>query len=211
MSRFRIRYLTVEFDEFDIHLKTLRDRNQFDDRAQDAEALGVSAASWPLFGVVWNASRVLAERMSTAEVEGLRILEIGCGIALPSHVLNERGADITASDYNPRAGEFLEHNAELNASPEIPFFRADWEALHPDLGRFDLLIGSDILYERDHAEHLADFIGRHAEPHARVIIVDPGRGGTARFTHRMADLGFIRSHEVVDLGDQMGKVFTFER
>ncbi len=47
-------------------------------------------------------------------IAGKRILEVGCGIGLCSLVLQQRGADITASDYHPVAEKFLRHNTDLN-------------------------------------------------------------------------------------------------
>ncbi|MDE8603082.1 hypothetical protein M3I01_009105 [Marinomonas sp. RSW2] len=47
------------------------------------------------------------------EVKGLKILEVGCGIELASLVLNHRLADITATDYHPEAGNFLNENTLL--------------------------------------------------------------------------------------------------
>ena len=57
-------------------------------------------------------------------------------------------------------------------------------------GRFDLIIGSDLLYERDHSLALAGFIGRHANASAEVWIVDPDRGNRGPFNRSMAGLGF---------------------
>lgn len=50
MPSLRFRYQTIEFGdrgELDIHLRTLRDKQQFSDRHQVAEKLGISSASWP--------------------------------------------------------------------------------------------------------------------------------------------------------------------
>jgi hypothetical protein len=53
-----------------------------------------------------------------------------------------------------------------------------------------VIMGSDVLYERDEPGHLAGFIERHACPTAEVIIVDPNRGNRAAFNRRMRDQGF---------------------
>ena len=58
-------------------------------------------------------------------------------------------------------------------------------------GLFDLIIGSDVLYERDDDSTLAAFICRHASIHAEVWIVDPDRGNRAAFNRQMALLGFV--------------------
>lgn len=61
------------------------------------------------------------------------------------------------------------------------------------LGEFDLIIGSDLLYEGDHVELLSDFINQHAKPHCEVIIVDPGRSYHTRFSKKMITLGYTHS------------------
>jgi ETFB lysine methyltransferase len=88
-----------------------------------AENLGISTAMWPLFGIVWASSEVLAHHMFDYKIKGKRILEVGCGIALSSLMLNHRLADITATDYHPEVGPFLLKNILLNEGKPIPFVR----------------------------------------------------------------------------------------
>lgn len=64
MTKLRLCYQTVEFGKTDIHLCTLHDKQEFDDPQGAAEKLGISSASWPLFGVVWPSSMVLAHYIS---------------------------------------------------------------------------------------------------------------------------------------------------
>jgi len=193
MSSLRFRYQTIEFDGTDIHLRTLRDKQQFSDDDDVALNLGISSATWPLFGVVWPSGEVLAHLMFEYELEGLRVLEVGCGIALASLVLNHLSANITATDYHPQAGAFLLENTLLNKDDTIPFVRTGWADEDSGLGAFDLIIGSDILYEQEHIELLSDFINQHAKPHCKVIIVDPGRRQHARFSKKMVSLGYTHS------------------
>src|SRR5680860_342426 len=103
----RLRYQTIEVGHTDIHLCTLRDNQQFNDPEGAADALGISSAAWPIFGVVWPSGLVLANHMLNYPIEGKRILEIGCGMALSSLLLNARQADITATDYHPEVEHFL--------------------------------------------------------------------------------------------------------
>jgi len=194
MSSLRIRYQTLEFADTDIHVRTLRDKQQYADRDKVAAKLGISSATWPLFGVIWASGELLAHLMYDYEIEGLRILEVGCGIALASLVLNHRLADITATDYHPEAEGFLRENIKLNHGAAIPFIRTGWGDLDRGLlGEFDLIIGSDLLYERDHVELLSNFINQHAKPRCEVIIVDPGRGQRALFSKEMVQLGYSHS------------------
>lgn len=190
MPALRIRYQTIEFDQVDIHVRTLRDKQQYLDRDNAAQKLNISSASWPLFGVVWASSRILAELLCDYDIGGKRILEVGCGIGLSSLLLNQRQANITATDHHPEAEHFLSENVKLNQGRAIPFVRTGWAEKKSSLGRFDLIIGSDLLYEQDHVELLSGFINRHAAEHCEVIIVDPGRGLHPRFSHKMTGLGF---------------------
>ena len=193
MSPLRTRYQTIEFGNTDIHVQTLRDKQQFADVGGVASGFGISSAAWPMFGVIWASGEILAHLMYEHEIEGLRILEVGCGIALASLVLNHRLADITATDHHPEAGRFLRENADLNKDRNIPFVRAGWGDADTDLGTFDLIIGSDLLYEKDHVELLAGFIDQHTSPHGEVILVDPGRGHHARFSKKMVGMGYSHS------------------
>lgn len=189
-STLRFRYQTFEFINADIHIRTLRDTQQYFDTDGMAEKLGISSASWPMFGVIWDSSKILAHLMSDFDIAGKRILEVGCGIGLASLVLNHRSADITATDYHPEAERFMDENVRINNDQHIPFTRAGWGDLDDTLGEFDLIIGSDLLYERDHINLLAGFIDRHTSKKCEVIIVDPGRGNHANFSKKMVSLDF---------------------
>jgi predicted nicotinamide N-methyase len=186
----RLRYQTVEFDNVDIHLCTLRDKQQFSDPQGTAEEIGISSATWPLFGVIWPSSIVLAHYISSYDTTGKRILEVGCGMALSSLLLNSQHADITATDYHPEVGLFLQRNTRLNKGQNIDFERVDWSDETDTLGLFDLIIGSDLLYEDQHIKLLADFIVRHANTMSEIIIVDPGRGRTNKLSLLMEEYGF---------------------
>ncbi len=190
----RFRYQTIEFENTDIHVRTLRDRQQYSDSHNVASKLGISSANWSLFGIIWASEEILARLMFDYEIKGKRILEVGCGIALASLVLNQRLADITATDYHPEVENFLLENNKLNSLREIPFIRTGWDDAITDLGKFDMIIGSDILYERGHAELLANFINQHAKRHCKIIIIDPGRKHHPRFSKNMASLGYSHHH-----------------
>jgi predicted nicotinamide N-methyase len=193
MTQFRVRYQTLEFGTTDIHIRSLRDNQEFSDDDGTAADLGISSANWPLFGIIWPSGEVLADLMAAFDFKGKRILEVGCGIALASLILNHRRADITATDYHPGAEDFLNKNTQLNKDQLIPFVRTGWSDAISDLGLFDVIIGSDLLYESEHVELLAGFIHQHAAPECEVILIDPGRGHHAKFSKKMVSLGYSHS------------------
>jgi predicted nicotinamide N-methyase len=208
MSLLRIRYQTIEFGDVDIHIRTLRDKLQYLDVGGVAEKLGISSATWPLFGVVWASSEVLAHHMLEYKVEGKRILEVGCGIALTSLLLNHRLADITATDYHPEVEKFLLKNVQLNNGKAIPFVRTGWGDEDSHLGEFDMVIGSDLLYERSHTSLLSNFIEQHAKSKCDVILVDPGRGHHANFSKKMQGLGYSHTQNKPAHSEYLAQPFS---
>jgi predicted nicotinamide N-methyase len=216
LSHVEVEISTLRVGARDYHIRSLRDRQQFWDPDSLSAQAGISSASWPLFGVVWPAGLALAEEMSQFPIDGKRILEVGCGIGLCSLVLQQRGANVTASDYHPLAEEFLRYNADLNGLLPIPFQHAPWAGPNLELGRFDLLVGSDLLYERDHPALLAAFLSRHANPIAQVILTDPGRTYCGQFSAKMAAQGYTRTERRrhftgSDLPSSQGRIMSFIR
>jgi predicted nicotinamide N-methyase len=184
-------------------IQSLLDRNQFSDDEGAALAQGISSAAWPLFGLVWPSGIVLAQEMCVRELAGRKILEIGCGLGLASLIAKQRGADICASDAHPLTQLFLNNNATLNDIENVPYSEGCWHKTYPSLGRFDFIIGSDVLYERDEAGVLAGFIGRHANPTCEVLSVDPNRGNRSHFKRHMAQQNFTLSETPV-----LGKIIN---
>ena len=170
------------------HLQTLADRQQYFDPRGQFEAAGIAPAMWSLFGVIWPAGVQLAEHMAAIPLGNRRILEVGCGLALASMVVHARGGNITASDIHPLAGEFLQRNLQLNQLAGLPFRVMDWGKRYEV--EVDLIIGSDLLYERDQPDLLASFVDSHLPPHGEMILTDPGRGQVARFNRLMQASGF---------------------
>lgn len=196
--------------EDNLVIRSLLDLQQHADPLGDAERLGISSAQWPLFGLLWPSGAHLAARLALRPVvRAERILEIGCGLGLASLVGHRRGADVTASDVHPLAAAFLLENLRLNQLPPMKYRHGPWAApvvaasgdVH---GAFDLIIGSDVLYERDDRSTLSGFIGRHAAPVAEVWIVDPDRGNRPAFNREMATLGFDREERRLGQALQVG-------
>ncbi len=189
-------------------IRSLLDKQQFADPLGEAEALGISSAAWPLFGLLWPSGLHLAEAMAKRTmVSGESILEIGCGLGLASLVSHRRGSLVTASDCHPLAASFMLENLRLTDLPPMRYCHGNWAALIPGQapslrvpmvqGRFDLIMGSDVLYERDEAGTLADFINQHALPASEVMIVDPNRGNRSAFSKHMAAMGYTLNDQSI--------------
>lgn len=216
MPGYRTKTETVAVGGVDILVRSLLDRQQFFDPDGEALRIGISSASWPLFGMVWPSSLVLAAHMQHVALGQREVLEVGCGLALASLVVQRRSGRITASDCHPLAEAFLLENLRLNDFAPLRYRSGDWSASNPKLGRFDLIVGSDVLYDRAQPAQLSAFIELHAEAVVDVVIVDPDRGNRPEFNRRMADFGFARDERKVvvlpgTLVPYKGRVLSYRR
>lgn len=201
MPGYRVREVQHAIGGHIYRLRVLSDTQQFTDPDGHSARIGISSAQWSLFGQIWPAGRLLAQAMERFDIAGKRILELGCGIGLASLVLQRRGADIVASDAHPLAEVFLAYNAALNGLPALHYRQLRWATPLPALGRFDAIVASDVLYECDLAELIDAVIERHALPDAEVLVTDPGRGNSARFTRLLARRGFEVETEHCPMND----------
>ncbi len=216
MPGYQVKLETLRVAGRAMQVRSLLDKQQFHDPHGEAERSGISSATWPIFGLVWPSALVLAAHLQDAVLGQRRILEVGCGLGLASLSLHRRQGDVTASDCHPLAGLFLDENVRLNVLPALPYSHGDWAAVNESLGRFDLIIGSDVLYERNQPALLAAFIERHSQAAMEVVIVDPDRGNRTGFNRLMDALGFARDElKVTRLPDghtpYKGRVLRYAR
>jgi len=197
----------------DLVIRSLLDKQQYSDPLGEAERMGISSAMWPLFGLLWPSGAHLAARMALRPVDPTeRVLEIGCGLGLASLVGHRRGADVTASDCHPMAAAFLAENVRLNGLAPMKYRHGHWSAAEHEQdapagagpsptgvhGHFDLIIGSDLLYERDANANLAHFIGPPCQPHGRDLDHRSRPRQPAAFNRQMAEQGFAMREEKLD-------------
>lgn len=200
----------------DLQIRSLRDKQQFYDPMGLALDAGISSATWPLFGLVWPSAQKLADLMQTWELKDKRVLEVGCGLGLASLVVHRREGNITASDCHPLTETFLKANLLLNDLPPLHYETGNWGRVNKGLGAFDLLIASDVLYERSHPAQLSGFIQEHAAEGAEVLIIDPNRGNRSAFHRDMANMGFtvaeiIMNEPLQDLSAYRGRLLHYKR
>jgi predicted nicotinamide N-methyase len=220
MPGYQIKHQTVTIGGWDYAICSLLDNQQYADPQGSAQEAGMGASGWPLFGQVWPSARVLALAMDSHAIAGKRILEIGAGLALASLVMHRREGDVTVTDWHPLTETFLNNNLKANALGPLPYQAGNWALDDADgasgLGHFDLIVGSDVLYERQQPEQLARFIDQHANEDAEAIIVDPDRGNRSAFGKAMAALGWDLTMTAAALTQESGEAYkgrflTFRR
>ena len=170
MPGYQVKTETLAVGGVDTVIRSLLDRQQFADPLGDAQRIGISSASWPLFGLVWPSALVLAAHMQQVPLGLRKVLEVGCGLALASLVVHRRAGLITATDRHPLTEAFLLENLRLNEMAPLRYERGDWATPNPRLGRFDLIVGSDVLYDRELPDQLCAFIELHAQARDRKSV-----------------------------------------
>jgi predicted nicotinamide N-methyase len=128
----------------------------------------------PVWMITWPAALALAEHVVDEGIDGARVLELGCGTAAPGIAARLAGARVTCTDHDPLALALARHNAQLNGCEDIAFGTLDW--FHPSLeGRFDVVVGSEIVYFEKTFPALLAVLARYAAPGGRILLADQGR------------------------------------
>jgi predicted nicotinamide N-methyase len=135
----------------------------------------------PYWADVWPSAVVLARRVASERGAGRRLLELGCGAGLVASAATLAGFDVTATDYYEDSLLFTRVNVVRNGGAEPALRLVDWRDLPTDLGTFDLVVASDVLYEHTYGVLVAAAMARSLRPHGLAILADPGRIAAAEF------------------------------
>ncbi len=149
-----------------------------------------------LLGRLWPSSRVLAARASRGERRGPIALELGCGAGLVSTCASLAGFDVVASDYYEDALRFARVNANRNAGRDIGTRLLDWRDIAHDIGRFDVVVASDVLYERPYGTLVASTFDRLLARDGFALMADPGRISRDDFLNSLEPLGLAVTDRV---------------
>lgn len=147
----------------------------------------------PYWAELWPSGIILAEGLSGLEGEGLRLLEIGCGIGLAATAAVLAGFEVLETDYYDDALLFTRVNVARNTGVDPPTRMLDWRSPPDDLGTFDLVVGADVLYEQPYAGLVAALLARTIGVTGRGMIADPGRLAAPQFRVECKRLGLTVS------------------
>lgn len=197
-SSFGYHYPTKHLNLLDFNFLTLKDLDESIDIlcdffGEDEQDQSLSEEHCPYFGVMWEAGIGLSQYLTKDQCHGKRVLEIGCGLALPSFVATRYGADVLATDFHADVELFLKENQRANKihfEYSLMNWRDELERTKTDFGLFDLVIGSDILYEGQHVDQVAKALIAFLNPGAKIILSDPGRAYVQKFILAMNALGY---------------------
>ena len=133
----------------------------------------------PYWAELWASAIALATVVAERDLRGRRVLELGCGLGLPSIAAALGGANVLATDWAPEALDVTRRNAERNGA-RVETLLADWSRPAELLARapFDLVLCADLLYEPRNVDALLELLPQLA---SEVLLGEPGRATAARF------------------------------
>jgi predicted nicotinamide N-methyase len=145
---------------------------------------GAARREVPYWATPWPSGGVLAGAIAAEPPPaGARVVELGCGLGLPSIVAARAGADVLATDGAPDAVVFAAHSLALNEL-EAEVAHVDWIA-HGDAlaarGPWDLVLAADVLYRAANVDAALRLLPRLLAPGGEVLLADPRRAGGRAF------------------------------
>ena len=186
VRRFRTTTLHVRIAERDIALLAPANADDLireDDYVKDERL--------PYWADVWPSSRILADEVAIMRLSGLRVLELGCGLGVVATAARLANADVTATDYYEDAVEFAALNVWTATGTSITTRMVDWSKLPEDLGKFDVVLASDVLYEPRYAAMVANVFARTLARGGEAIVADPGRIALPAFREEARARGLV--------------------
>jgi predicted nicotinamide N-methyase len=161
----------------------------------------------PYWAMPWPSGAVLAGSLADEPPpKGARVLELGCGLALPSVVAARGGGDVLATDGSEDAVAFAAHSLALNElDGEVA--QVDWAEQGDALaarGPWDVVLAADVLYLQGNVDLALDLVPRLVAPGGEIRMADPRRAGTrdflaaarARFSVRTRQDGDVAIHRL---------------
>jgi predicted nicotinamide N-methyase len=153
----------------------------------------------PYWAELWPSGVALARNVARLDLDGKRVLELGCGLALPSFAAALAGAEVVATDWAADAVDLAALNAAANGLSVTTALLRWGSDPAPAGGTFDLVLAADVLYERRNALPLLDLLQETLAPGGEALIADPGRRHAAAFFDTVRAAGWSVEQVLVDI------------
>jgi ETFB lysine methyltransferase len=147
----------------------------------------------PYWADLWPSAQILAREVREMRLAGECVLELGCGLGLVAIGAALAGAQVTVTDYYDDAVLFATLNVAEATGATIAARMVDWTAMPADLGHFDVVLTSDVLYEPRYAALVAGAITATLRRGGEAIVADPGRIACDDFLRECRERGLVVS------------------
>ncbi len=167
----------------------------------------------PYWADVWPSSIILAGKLLELHGRGRSALELGCGVGLSTLAATTAGFSVLATDYYDDALDITRANVFRNLGTIARTRLVDWRHLPSDLGTFDLVFASDVLYENEYAKLLPVLLRGLLTRAGVALIADPGRVAAPVFVEACAEHGLAilkKETRPFDAGEIKQKIDIYE-
>lgn len=206
--RFEMRRTTVELGHVSTYpwTEVLRPDHVLE-QSVERKDLSIAEAD-PFWASLWRAYRGLVVHLQALGVQGKRLLEVGCGQGAMGIAAAMMGADVTLSD---SVGNAL-LVAQIHAWPvrhRTRVRRLRWGVDRFAGERFDIIAGSDVLYEPLAWDALLETAKEHLAADGVVFFSEPPRYTGEKFASWMANKNWDVQVVWIDLKDQKPLIRIF--
>jgi len=201
---------TISLAKFSFVLETFRDTDKLIEKMNETDL--IKEERFPYWAELWPSSIGLGEYILENQdyFRNKKVLELGCGLGLAGIAARAVNADVVFSDYDPLALEFSRRNFKRNFGNLPKVHLLDWR--NPEFQEtYDVLIGADILYERQLLKPLQICCEQAVDDEGQVFIAEPGRKMAKEFFTQVTRAGWHCQQEqrVVDLNDQKHTIHIY--
>jgi predicted nicotinamide N-methyase len=175
--------------------------------AEDEQRYLSEERSTAPYGIaLWPAAIALAHELASraSELAGRRVLELGAGTGLPGIVAATYGAHVVQTDRLDAALTLGRLNAERNGMHRIEHRLADWTEW-TDTDRYDLILGSDVIYPSRLHPSLRAIFETNLAPGGRILLSDPFRWPSLALLEAMEADGWTVTVTKWRLGGEWGE------
>lgn len=177
------------------------------DRPADIDALLDLAATdreqnLPYWAEIWPSGLALADAIATWRPawNGVRVLEVGCGLGTTAIAASRAGADLVVTDYAAEALALCRRNVVLNGVPAPPARQLNWRTPDArgwaDLGApFAVVLAADVLYEQRDMEPLLTFLSSVTRPGGQLWLAEPRRSVALAWLNAADRQGWIAERD----------------
>ena len=169
----------------------------------------------PYWTELWPSAKGLAQYLFDNKhlAAGKNILELGCGLGLPSLLSAKWGAQkVTATDLIDAALDHVLQNARMNEINMDNFETRvlDWTKVLPDsMMDYDLILAADIVYEKRFVNHFVDLIRKlilNAKP-ITLLLAEPGRDVASDLIKTLSGFPYVELNKTTIQVESKGTIF----
>lgn len=168
-EKYDVRWENVQANGSRLKFLQLADEDRFIERLVENHRSG-QPLELPYWIKIWPANMVLARVVAAEAASGMELLEIGAGIGVAGLFAAAAGARVTVSDIEPDALDFIEAEILANGLESAQAQRLDYTTDPPPKRRWDCIIGSEVIYKKEHIAPLAGFLETALAPGGKALL-----------------------------------------